>query len=209
MQCSDRLKFKTSNPNDDFPALGQAPTLTPLNRQFIRQALSMMNPDSIPEREIAARYLIGRIKDYYAVIGYVGPLHASGGSEIGQALAGWCTDPHFKPWRQVFVTGNKQSWANPERIFNSVRFIDFESALLLAAWEASVEVPESAEGLKRAAWLALRTIKGHTSRPWNDIRNKMGTTSMRKELSHVLQQMESLQLQENGRWLGSFLPKAA
>ncbi len=207
MKINDKTRYNTSNPDVDWLSLGKNPELSPLDRQYVRQALSFLHKDSVTDRERAAKFLLKRIQQYYDVIGYVGPIISSAKSEIGYCLGGWINEHGHAPWRESFCTTNNYSWEKPEKIFNSVRYACFESALRLAAWEVEQEVPESAETLKRARWLAYGAIQEHTDRRWYDIRNRMGTTGMKKQLKSVIDKVNLYRLvTSKGEWLGHFEP---
>lgn len=206
---SDKTRYNTSNPGIDFPSLGESEFLKPMDKRYVRQALSMMDCNSFAERDIAVRFLLKRIRDYFQVVGYVGPLISGASSEIGYALGGWIIEPHFTPWRKVITTGSASAWANPAEVFNQVRYMDFDTALRLAAWEAGVEVPESKEALKRAAWLAMHFIQENSSKRWYMIRNRNGTRGMLKELDIIIQKIESFSIVKGRYWLGHYTPIAA
>lgn len=87
--------------------------------------------------------------------------------------------------------------------------MDFETALRLAAWEAELEVPESKEALKRAAWLAMGFIRQNSSKRWHMIRNRNGTRGMLKELDIIIKKIESFSIVEGQYWLGYYTPIAA
>jgi hypothetical protein len=203
---SDKNRYKTEDPFEDFPALGLNKDLKPLNKTVVRHQLGFMDCDSITDRERAVKILLDRITDYYQVIGYVGPM-MSGSSEIGISLGGWCEEKNMSPWRESFCTNNKYTWENPEYVFNRVRFACFESSLLLAAWEISLEVPESSMALKKAAWLARNTLRELSDRQWSEIRNRYGSKSMRKQLQMVNERINEFRLCESSQWLGKFIQK--
>ena len=189
----------TSNSYSDNPGLGEHPHLKPMDRRYVRQALSMLEVTNSRDIELAARFLISRIREYYAVIGYVGPLVTKTNCECGRAFGAWIVEPHCQPWRECFITTNPGSWKSLGQLFLRIRFADFECALRLAAWEASQEVPESAASLNKAIWVAYRFINASVSKPWSKIRNRNGTHSMRQELDAVLGKIAQLQVPTTGR----------
>lgn len=189
----------TSNPNIDIPALGEHPRLKPMDRRYVRQALSMLEQTNPHDMEVAARYLITRIRDYYDVIGYVGPLVTKTNAELGRSLGALIVEPPFKPWRECFITTNKTSWANPGRLFARIRFADFESALRLASWEASQEVLESETILNKSIWAAYQFITSRVTKPWGEIRNRNSAHGMRKELDTVIGRLAEMQVSPAGR----------
>ncbi|HDX8426011.1 TPA: hypothetical protein RQN23_000687 [Aeromonas veronii] len=206
---SDKTRYNTSNPGIDFPSLGESQFLKPMDKRYVRQALSMMDCNSFAERDIAVRFLLKRIRDYFQVVGYVGPIISGASSEISYALCGWTVEPHCAPWRKSITACSVSAWSNPAEVFNQVRYMDFETALRLAAWEAELEVPESKEALKRAAWLAMGFIRQNSSKRWHMIRNRNGTRGMLKELDIIIKKIESFSIVEGQYWLGYYTPIAA
>lgn len=206
LKINDRCRYHTDDPTADFPGLGKNPNLPLFNKALACRQLAMMDVDSLSDRARAVKFLLRRVADYYEVIGYVGP-YKSHTSEIGYGLAEWVyDDKRYAPWRQGFCAGTSYFHEQAERIFYSIRFACFEMALSLAVWELSQVVPESAEALKRAGWVARNTIRQHCGHNWRDIRNRYGTKRMRKILRAVINTTRPYGL-TGGNWLGYFEPR--
>ncbi|WP_390240914.1 hypothetical protein [Vibrio sp. R78045] len=205
--AEDKYKFKPQPNGIDSEPLGAHPNLPVLDKAYARQAFSFLDKDNLSDRERAALFLIRRIADYYKVIGYVGCELTNDSLELGRALGDWGESGCFEAYRTCYVLTLKEHWVNPARIFSNVRYACFESALRLAAWEVSQEVPESEQALRYAAALAYRSIRMNTSKKWVEIRRRNGTKRMRKELDHVLYQLKSQTLVQSNYWLGTFEPK--
>lgn len=200
---TDRNRYTTTDPYNDHHPLGGHPNLKPLEKMIIRHQLSFMKKNSLTDRDRAVRLLLSRIQDYYQVIGYVGPF-MSRTSECAFCLCGWNVEKGFPPWRQSYTNVMYSFTKEPAKIFNSVRYSCFAMALHLAAWELSEEVPESLDELKKAAWLAHNVIRQFSQRPWVDIRGRLGSSGMRKNLAHVIGLLPELILTESAYWLGSY-----
>lgn len=208
MAVSDRERYNTTDPANDMPGLGKNPNLRPLDRVTVRKQFTFMDANSISDRERAIRFLLNRISDYYQVIGYVGPYMSNAGkSEIGCVLGGWIVERGYEPWREKLLTANRYHWDDPLKVFNKARYACFESALLLAAWEVSLEVPESAEALKRAAWAARYSIQRQCGEYWPAIRNRKGSKGMAKVLANTISRLEGMSFVAGGNWLGYFEQK--
>lgn len=203
---NDKTRYNTDDPNNDMPGLGENVKLAALNRMKIRQQLTFMDPQSFAERDRAVRILLERISQYYECIGYVGPYITGHRSEIGYALGGWIVEPRMAPWRESFACGQPILREQPDRVFSRVRYASFEIALQLAAWEIAQEVPESAESLKRAAWCAYSAITSLSNGHWPNIRNRLGTKGMKKQLAHVIKSLEHMELVQGSYWLGYYAP---
>lgn len=204
MPVTDKYRYHRFDPDNDIEGLGKNEKLKPLDSRLVRCQLSLLDPDSISDRETAAKFLLNRIVDYYKVIGYVGP-YMSGKSEIGFALGEWIVEHGHKPWREAFCTTNAYQWGSPQRIFNSVRYASYESSLLLAAWEITSEVPESSVALKRSAWAARNAIIDHCGHHWPNIRNRFGSKRMIGVLKCVLAELETCIYIQDDYWLGRFV----
>jgi hypothetical protein len=201
---SDKERYNTSSPAEDMLGLGENPNLKPLNKLLVRSQLTFLDKDSISDRERAVKILLGRITEYYEVIGYVGP-YMSKTSELGYALGGWNAERGMGPWRQSYNTCNSYTWETPEKVFKAVRYSCFETALRLAAWEVGNEVPESNEALKRASWCARNAIQQNCGHYWPSIRNRYGSKSMRKVLAGTTSRIAQMTLVQGSGWLGHFI----
>lgn len=199
----DKLRYRTDNPQDDHPGLGESDALKPLDKTRIRAQLTFLDQNSITDRERAVHILLSRILDYYSVAGYVGP-EMSKYSELGCVLGEWIIERGYQPWREKVVLTNNYAWANPEKIFKRARFLCFQSALRLAAWEVTTVVPESEEAIKRAYWCAYSSLTQMTPR-WPMIRNRYGSKRMKVILETRIREISQMQLVAGGAaWLGSF-----
>ena len=205
---NDKLRYNTVDPSSDFLALGESDQLAPLDKTYIRHALSFLDANSFADRDRAVRFMLSRIRQYYDVIGYVGPYVSKTGGEIGFALGEWIVERGYSPWRKSIMTTNRYAWEHPEKVFNQVRFACFESTLKLAEWEISQEVPESSDALHRAVWLARSTLQHHAD-CWRKIRNRWGTCMMRKHLDSTIDSLKTCELIGNlsTNWLGHYAKK--
>lgn len=198
----DKQRYHCRSLEADAPGLGANPRLAPLNRKSVRHQLSFMDPNSFAERQRAVRLLLQRIRDYYACIGYVGP-YLTKYSELGYGLGEWIIDgPQCSPRRNSFCEGHGNYRDNVQKVFFEVRFSSFQLALHIAAWEFTQEVPESAEAIKRASWLAYQVIQQLCGAPWSTIRGRRGSKAMRKVLFRVINEFEHYQVVPGSRWLG-------
>lgn len=185
----------------DFPPLGKNPSLAPLNRKLIRSQLSFLAPFASADRLRAVKILLERIADYFSVAGYVGPDVCKGGGEIGVALGEWVVakTSYEQSRRRAYFETNAYLWAAPEAIFNDIRFLCVKSALRLAAYEVTLEVPESADAIKYASWAAYAAIINGAIVPlnWRSKRNRLGTKGIRKHINAVVAALENFRYETN------------
>lgn len=207
MAVNDKLRYRTDSPQTDFPGLGVNPDLIPLDRLRIRAQLTFLKADSLSDRAVAAKYLFDRIAEYYLVAGYVCP-YLSKYSEMGTCLCEWIVEPRYEPWRVKRIFGGANDWADPEKVFNTVRFMCIESALRLAAWEASREVPESEKALQYAAWLVRATIVERCGGAWRNIRARYGTKRMRDTILAVKANIAEMEVVASNHWGGRFVDRS-
>lgn len=175
---SDKTRYSTDSPDEDFPGLGENPNLKALNTRLIKAQLTFLDDRSPIDRERAARALLERVAEYYEVVGYVGP-YPRRRSDIGMALGGWRVELGI-PWRERWLATDIYCWGTtPDKIFRRTRYMCFESALRLAVYEFSQVVPDSAQALRQASWAAKNALMSGFSN-WRAIRNRYGSKRMRR-----------------------------
>lgn len=183
--------MRITNADDELIALGLNETLATLDTKSIRSQLTFLEPSSHEGRKRAALILLKRIRQYYEVINYNGPYLTSFNAEIPEALGQLLCENNCT-WRTSYIGTNQYHWKNPEKIFNDVRSMCAESALMLAEWEISKEVPESKEALYQARRTALNAIKDSTfsGLTWSKVRRRYRRAGFTKLLDTVLNTIE-------------------
>lgn len=178
----------------DTPGLGNNPALNSMDRAYVRQALSFLDRESTADVDRAGRYLLRRAAEFYDVIDYVGPYLTRDRLklELPQAKCEFYGEAEYANERVCLAYSDHHHRGQLSRIYNEARAVSFDMALLLAAWEAAQEVPESEQVLRRGVWLAYHCITANVSRPWGEIRRRAGTNTMRQEIRRIVELLPSM-----------------